>query len=225
MFIGRADAEAETLILWPPDAKNWFVGKDPDAGQDWRQEEKGPTEDEMVGWHHQLNGHEFEQALGVDDGQGSLACCSPWGCKESDMTEWPTEVKQKLYKKSPELIAIAKCSLIKLYHPISLHIILFPGDLNHPHGFTPCLYANILGPNLNFQSSIHLLNSRLFISVISIWMIHRHFKQYIKSSDILINISLFYILWIGEQQSHLSTSLEIILGSFYSTIKIIKFIF
>ena len=88
IFIGRTDAEAEALILWPPDAKNWLIGKDPDTGKDWRQEEKGMTEDEMVGWHHLLNGHGFEQAPGVDDGQGSLVCCSPWGCKESDMTEW-----------------------------------------------------------------------------------------------------------------------------------------
>ena len=81
IFIGRTDAEAEAPILWPPDAKNGLTGKDPDAGKDWRQEDKRTTEDEMVGWHHQLNGQEFEQALGVGDGQGSLACCSPWGCK------------------------------------------------------------------------------------------------------------------------------------------------
>ena len=87
IFIGRTDAEAETPTLWPPDAKKWFLGKDPDAGKDWRQEEKGTTEDEMVGWHHQLDGHKSEQAPGVGDGQGSLACCSPWGRKESDMTE------------------------------------------------------------------------------------------------------------------------------------------
>ena len=79
IFIGRTDAEAEAPILWPPDVKNWLIGKDPDAGKDWRQERR---EDEMVGWHHQLNGHEFEQALGVGDGQQSLACCSPWGRKE-----------------------------------------------------------------------------------------------------------------------------------------------
>ena len=85
ILIARTDAKAETPILWPPDAKNWLSGKDPDAGKDWRQE-KGMTEDEMVGWHHRLNGHEFEQALGVGNGQGSLACCSPWGCKELDMT-------------------------------------------------------------------------------------------------------------------------------------------
>ena len=85
IFIGRTDAEAP--VLWPPDGKNWLTGKDSDAGKDWRQEEKGTTEDEMVGWHHRLDVHEFEQAPGVGDGQGSLACCSPWGHKESDMTE------------------------------------------------------------------------------------------------------------------------------------------
>ena len=83
IFIGKTDAEVETPILWPPDVKNWLTGKDPDAGKDWGQEEKI----EMVGWHHPLDGHEFEQAPGVGDGQGSLACCSPWCCKESDMTE------------------------------------------------------------------------------------------------------------------------------------------
>ena len=87
VFIGRTGAEAETPILWPPHAESWLIGKDPDAGKDWRQE-KGTTEEEMFGWHHQLNGHEFEQALGDGDGQESLACCSPWGRKESDTTEW-----------------------------------------------------------------------------------------------------------------------------------------
>ena len=87
IFIGRADVEAETPTLWPPDVKNWLIRRDPDAGKDWRQEEKGMTEDEMVGWHHWLNGHEFEQAPGVGDGQGGLVCCSPWGRKKSDMNE------------------------------------------------------------------------------------------------------------------------------------------
>ena len=82
-----SDAEVEAPILLPPDAKNWLIGKDPHAGKDWRQEEKQTTENEMVGWHHWLNGHELEQALGDGDGQGSLACCSPWGCKELDTTE------------------------------------------------------------------------------------------------------------------------------------------
>ena len=87
IFIGRTDDETEAPMLWPPDPKNWLIGKDPDVWKDWRQEEKGMTEDEMVGWHHQLNGHEFEQALGVGDGHGSLACCSPWVLKESDKTD------------------------------------------------------------------------------------------------------------------------------------------
>ena len=87
VFIGRTDAKVETLILWPPDAKSWLIGKDPDPGKDGRQEEKGTTEDEMVGWHHRLDGHGFGWTQGVGDGQGGLACCSSWGCKELDTTE------------------------------------------------------------------------------------------------------------------------------------------
>ena len=87
VFIGKTDAEAETPILWPPDVKNWLIGKDLDAGKDWRQGKKGITEDEMVGWHHQLDGHEFEQGPGVADGKGSLTYCSSHGCKESDTPE------------------------------------------------------------------------------------------------------------------------------------------
>ena len=83
IFVGRTDAQEETPILWPPDGKNWLIGKDPDAGKDWRWEEKGMTEDEMFGWHHR--GREFEQAPGIGDGQGSLACWSQWGQKELDM--------------------------------------------------------------------------------------------------------------------------------------------
>ena len=87
IFIGRIDVEAEALMLWPPDVKSWLIiGKDPDAGKDWRQEEKGETENEMVGWHHQLNGYEFEQIPGANEWQESLACCSPWGHKESGTT-------------------------------------------------------------------------------------------------------------------------------------------
>ena len=87
ILIGRTDAEAQTPILWPPHAKSWFIGKDPEAGRDWGQEEKGTTEDEMVGWHHRLDGHEFEWTPGVGDGQGGLVCCDSWGRKESDTTE------------------------------------------------------------------------------------------------------------------------------------------
>ena len=97
ILIGRTDVEAETPVLWPPNAKSWLIWKDPDAGKDWRQEEKGTTEDEMVRWHHRLNGHGFEWTPGVGDGQGVLACCSSWGHKESDTTErlnW-TELKEE----------------------------------------------------------------------------------------------------------------------------------
>ena len=87
IFIGRTNAEAEAPILWSPDAKSWFIGKDPDAGKDRREEEKEATEDEIVGWHHRLNGHEFEQTLEDGEGQGSLTCCSQWGYKELDTTE------------------------------------------------------------------------------------------------------------------------------------------
>ena len=87
IFIGRTDAKAETPIPWPSDVKNWLIGKDPDAGKVWGREEKGMTKDEMVGWYHRLNGHEFEHTPGIGDGEGSLSCCSPWGCKQSDVTE------------------------------------------------------------------------------------------------------------------------------------------
>ena len=87
VFFGRNDAKAETPVLWPPHAKSWLIGKDSDAERDWGQEEKRTTEDEMAGWHHWLNGHEFEWTPGVGDGQGGLACCDSWGRKESDMTE------------------------------------------------------------------------------------------------------------------------------------------
>ena len=87
VFFGRNDAKAKTPILWPPHVKSWFIGKDPDAGRDWGHEEKGTTEDEMAGWHHWLDGHESGWTPWVGDGQGGLACCDSWGCKESDTTE------------------------------------------------------------------------------------------------------------------------------------------
>ena len=98
VFTGRADAEAETPVLWPPHVKSWLIGKDPDAGKDWGQDEKGTTEDEMAGWHHWLDGHEFEWTLGVGDGQGGLACCDSWGRKESDTTEWLNWTELKMVK-------------------------------------------------------------------------------------------------------------------------------
>ena len=97
VITGRTDVEAATLILWPPNVESWLIGKDPDAGKDWGQEEKGTTEDEMVWWHHRHNGRGFGWTPGVGDGQRGLACCGSWGCKESDMTKrlnW-TEYKSR----------------------------------------------------------------------------------------------------------------------------------
>ena len=121
VFIGRADVEAETRILRPPDAKSWLIWKDLDAGKDWGQE-KGMTEDEMVGWHHQLNGHEFEWTPGAGDGQGGLACCSPWGHKESDATEqlnWTDELYlNKVVKNKPICFySEYKCLHLRLFIP------------------------------------------------------------------------------------------------------------
>ena len=92
VFIGRTDVEAETPILWPPDVKSWLIWKDPDAGKDWGQEKKGTTEDEMVGWHHQLNGHGFGWTLGGGGGLGGLACCSPWGHRVGH--DWVTKLNE-----------------------------------------------------------------------------------------------------------------------------------
>ena len=103
VFIGRTEVEAETPILWPPDAKSWLIWKDPDAGRDWGQEEKGPTEHKMAGCHHWLNGYGFRWTLGVGDGQGGLAWCDSWVCKESDMTErlnWTERVSPSSTAKS-----------------------------------------------------------------------------------------------------------------------------
>ena len=123
IFIGRTDAKAEAPILWPLDMKNWLIWKDPDAGKDWRQEEKGMAEGEMLRWHPWFDGHEFEQALGIGDGQGSLAWCSPWSRKELDVTEWLNERFRRLkgifffffIKKSETLEFFVKCCTSEMW--------------------------------------------------------------------------------------------------------------
>ena len=128
IFFGRTDVEAETPLLWPPNAKSWLIWKGPDAGKDGRWKEKGTTEDEMFGWHHRLEGHKSEQALGVGDGHGSLARCSPWGCKESVKTEWLNwtahkwieEISTCLPKPNPSLRCFAR---------LQIHVALFPKPL------------------------------------------------------------------------------------------------
>ena len=112
IFIGRTDAEAETPILWPPDAKSWLIGKDSDARRDWGQEEKGTTEDEMAGGHHWLDGHEFGWTPGVGDEQEGLACCNSWGCKESDTTERLNWTELILFSASATVAALQECFLI-----------------------------------------------------------------------------------------------------------------
>ena len=132
VFIGRTDAEAETPILWPPDVKSWLIWKDPDAGKDWRWEKKQTTEDEMGGWHHWLDEHEFEHAPGVGDGQGSLVCCSLRGHKELDTTEWLnwTEAKEMSKRGNANVQKhIRKCTLAyckwkqTVYHSTSTEAI------------------------------------------------------------------------------------------------------
>ena len=130
VFTGRTDVEAKTPIFWPPNAKSWLIWKDLDARRDWGQEEKGMTEDEMAGWHHLLNGQESGKTPGVGDGQGGLVCCSSWGCKESDMTEWLTELnlmtilspllwstaqKLKLFSKYYFSLTMHPRALLKMY--------------------------------------------------------------------------------------------------------------
>ena len=132
MFIGRTDAEAETLILWPSDAKSWLIGKDSDAGRDCGQEEKGMTEDEMAGWHHQLDRHEFEWTPGVGDGQGGLACCDSWGCKESDMTERLNWIENSNNMQNSVLRTWKKQFYLTLpSHDISPWRIQMPGFIGH----------------------------------------------------------------------------------------------
>ena len=116
VIIERTDVENETPILWPPDAKSWLIWKDPDTRKDWRQEEKGTTEDEMFGWHHLLNGHEFESTLGISDGQGGLACCTPWGHKELSTIEqlnWTDWTNWDSILKSGDITMLTKVCIVK----------------------------------------------------------------------------------------------------------------
>ena len=145
IFIGRTDAEAETPILWLPDTNNWFIGKDPDAGKDWRREEKRVTEDEMIGWHYWLDGHEFEQVLGVGDVQRSLACCSLWGHKDSDTTEqlnWS------------ELIYLITGSLYLSNNFIQFLLLSAPASGNHKSDLFYILSFFFLFLNYNWPSTL-----------------------------------------------------------------------
>ena len=157
IFIGRTDANAP--MLWPPDTKIWLLGKDPDAEKDWRQE-KGATEDEMVGWHHLLTGHEFEQAPRVGDGQGSLVCCSPWGCKELDMTEqlnWTSPFPfLKNHGGNQSCHFIQRFCLCLHENSIANGLCKEPGDLNSGWSFFSDHSVSLKKVNLPSWTSVFL---------------------------------------------------------------------
>ena len=153
VFIGGTDAEAETPILWPSDVKSWLIWKDPDAGKDWGQEEKGATEGEMVGWHHWLNGDEFEQTPGVGDGQGGLACCGPWGRKELDMTELLNWTEDLYLSRICVLLVIL--FLIADLHTVSSHVwwcLVTLSGLTLKNGVSVGSFPCILFLRRNFSS-------------------------------------------------------------------------
>ena len=141
IFTGKTDAEAP--VLWPPDMKSWLIRKDPDPGKDWRQEEKGTTEDEMVGRHHRLNAHEFEQAMGDGEGQGSLVCYSPWGRKELDTTEWlnwtGTFQDKEMYRyRFYHILSLYCCSLSRVRLFVTPWTLAYQASLSS--GFPEMLY-------------------------------------------------------------------------------------
>ena len=154
IFIGKTDAEAEASIIWPPDA-NWLIGKDPDAGKDGRQEEKGTTEDDMVGWHHRLDGHEFEQALGVGDGQRSLACGSPRGCRESDMTEWLNWTELNVLSFVCTSLSFSWLNLLLCI--LSFWMLYFPFQIVHLWYIEIVFCVNLITCNFTNFYKIHLL--------------------------------------------------------------------
>ena len=165
-FFERNDAKAETPILWPLHAKSWLIGKDPDAGRDWGQEEKGMTEDEMAEWHHRLDGHEFGWTPGVGDGQGGLACCNSWSHKESDMTErlnW-TELHCTELLRLQRCRHVSKTILCQNYEHLTTVLVNFKQRYILPKSTQlPCLYylSKIWGINVQYQVNLAFFNVNL----------------------------------------------------------------
>ena len=171
-FIGRIDTEAETPILWPPDAKSWLMRKDPDAGKDWRQEKKGKTEDEMVGRHHWLYGHEFEQALGDGEGQGGLACYSPWGRKESDTVEWLTNNNSKT-------VFISKNELV--------HCLIFKGFCqSYNTVLILCRYLQVCYLELFYSGSSNLRGNQTLSEGVLLKYPSTHYKRLSTSATLFV---------------------------------------
>ena len=158
ILIERTDAEAEASLLWPPNAKIWLIGKNPDAGKDWGQGGKGGIEDEMVGWHHQLNGHESEETPGKSEGQGSLVCCSPWG--RSVRHDWVTEQQQQCVKSSLVLMktVFAMIGVVSWQNSVSL----WPALFCTPRPNLPVTWGISWLPTFSFQSPMMKRTSFFF---------------------------------------------------------------
>ena len=157
VFIGRTDI-AEIPILWPPDVKSWLIWKNPDAGKDWRQQEKGTTENEMAGWHHRLNGHEFGWTPGVGDGQWGLACCNSWGLKESDTTEQVNWTEALFSTRSCPLRSCSQTNWVsfsKESQEVTLPPLIFAYPWNLIKFFT--IYPWYLSPQSAFNKNFVIL--------------------------------------------------------------------
>ena len=180
MFIGRTDAEAETPILWPPHAKGWLIWKDSDVGRDWGQEEKGMTEDEMAGWHHWLDGHEFEWTLGVDDGQGGLACCDSWG---SQSRTWLSNLTELNWTEAhhTSLSFTISWSLVKL---VSIELVICS---NHLVLCRPLLFPPSIFPSIRVFSHGSVLHIK--------WPKYWSFSFSFSPSNEYSGLSSFIIYW------------------------------
>ena len=207
MFFGRTDAKAETPVLWPPHAKSWLIGKDSGAGRDWGQEEKGTTEDEIAGWHHWLDGHEFEWTPGVGNAQGGLACCNSWGRKESDTTEWLnwTELRKKWYP-IVILICISLWIMSWALFNVPIFILYILSEEMYTHTlFTLkimcCVYIQKFSVLLTSKCCLNILNmcfSKQYLQIFFlIPVLTLHFLNNIFSSeDIFIfhKVQFFFLL-------------------------------
>ena len=205
LFIGRTDAEAETPILWPPHAKSWLIGKDSDAGRGWRQEEKGTTEDEMAGWHHWLNEHEFGWTPGVGDGQGGLVCCDSWGRKESDTTEWLNWTELRGDKLLMSDIPKISHQCWQLYTALLLSLFLYP--LSHFHFKESELPVSQLWliPYFSDMVSQNILVSRIFWVSTLIFMntwIKFVFIHHFYSKHLAVDIKQLWNTWQILKRKH-----------------------
>ena len=204
VFYGRNDAKAETTVIWPPHAKSWLIGKYSDAGRDWGQEEKGMTEDEMVGCHHRLDGCEFAWTLGVGDGQGGLACCNSWGHKESDTIEWLNWTELKLVTFTLAISFLTTSSLpwfmdITFQVPMKYcslqHQILLPSPVTSTTGCYFCF-----GSVFSF-----FLESFLHWSPIAIW------EPTDLGSSSFLPLTVFLVYWCGANSFKLHSCIHLLL--------------